>query len=471
MNNILETAFIEYENYLEHNIDSGFIHYHQLVEYMEKLKVIPSFSLKELGNSIEGQSIFCIKFGTGSKRILIWSQMHGDEPTATGALFDVLNFLNKNHNSDFVKHISTNLTISFIPMLNPDGAQNFTRENKLGIDINRDAQRQVTPESRIFWKYVDYFKPEFAFNMHDQNSYYSAGNGGKSSAISLLCPPCNYEKTISETRIKSMQIICAIFNLLNNYIPGHIARYSDDYEPRAFGDKLIEKNVSSILIESGFYPGDVNNNFLRKLNFISLLSAFDQIISDSYARINYQDYFSIPENERQLYDIILRNVFVNFNNCDYKVDIGINRNKKYDRVEHKFYTFSEICEIGDLSIFRGNEEFDLDGFYAEPLTILDQVFESISDLNKLDFEILLKKGIGYLVVSALDYNKKYINLPINLADQIKKIDNSVSIKNYANLRLTKNNITEAVVLNGYFVSFAGENKISFNNVKNGIIIH
>lgn len=471
MNKNLEPAFAEYDNYLEHGIDSSFVQYHQILEYVNKLKLNHIFSVDELGKSVEGRSIYCIKFGAGSRKILIWSQMHGDEPTATGALLDILNYLTKNQSTDFVKLISANLTISIIPMLNPDGALNFTRENIIGIDINRDAQKQVTPESKIFWQYVDNFKPEFAFNMHNQNSYYSAGNGGNSSAISMLCPPADYDKTISETRIKSMQIIYGINSLLNTIIPGHIARYSDDYEPRAFGDKLIDKKVSSILIESGFFPGDSNNNFLRKLNFISLLSAFDQIISNSYLNINYKDYFAIPENERQLFDLILRNVFINYGNNEFKVDIGINRNKKYDKNESKFYTVSEICEIGDLSIYRGNEEIDLTGFYAESLSILAQSFNNPTNLINLGFDILIKKGIGYIIVSDLDYDKKYTNFPVNLADSIKKIDNSVSIGNFANFKLTKENRTEALVLNGYFISFADGIEINLQNVKNGIIIH
>jgi len=63
----------------------------------------------------------------------------GMNPTATQAIFDILNFL---ESDDFMnrkrRHIKQ-CNASILPMLNPDGAEIFTRRNTLGIDINRDA--------------------------------------------------------------------------------------------------------------------------------------------------------------------------------------------------------------------------------------------------------------------------------------------------------------------------------------------
>ena len=45
---------------------------------------------EEIGRSLEGRAIEHVWFGTGATHVLLWSQMHGDEPTATCALLDVL---------------------------------------------------------------------------------------------------------------------------------------------------------------------------------------------------------------------------------------------------------------------------------------------------------------------------------------------------------------------------------------------
>ena len=50
--------------------------------------------------------------------------MHGDEPTATQAIFDILNFFESPDFSKEKEEILANLTVHFLPMLNPDG-QNY----------------------------------------------------------------------------------------------------------------------------------------------------------------------------------------------------------------------------------------------------------------------------------------------------------------------------------------------------------
>jgi hypothetical protein len=63
-------------------------------EVEERLKAVadrdPSrYVLEKVGESLEGRSINLLTVGQGPFRVLLWSQMHGDEPTATAALFDL----------------------------------------------------------------------------------------------------------------------------------------------------------------------------------------------------------------------------------------------------------------------------------------------------------------------------------------------------------------------------------------------
>ena len=54
-----------------------------------------------------------------------------------------------------------------------------------GIDLNRDAKALRTKEGQILMAAADAFKPDFGFNLHDQNTYYGAGKMGKQATISV----------------------------------------------------------------------------------------------------------------------------------------------------------------------------------------------------------------------------------------------------------------------------------------------
>ncbi|RYF63732.1 MAG: peptidase M14, partial [Cytophagaceae bacterium] len=55
--------------------------------------VAQPLSVSQVGESLEKRAIYQVKTGTGTTNVLLWSQMHGDEATATMALFDIFNFL------------------------------------------------------------------------------------------------------------------------------------------------------------------------------------------------------------------------------------------------------------------------------------------------------------------------------------------------------------------------------------------
>src|SRR5690606_38854546 len=45
----------------------------------------PALRTEEIGRSIQGRAIRAVTFGSGPTPVLLWSQMHGDEVTATMA--------------------------------------------------------------------------------------------------------------------------------------------------------------------------------------------------------------------------------------------------------------------------------------------------------------------------------------------------------------------------------------------------
>ncbi len=399
-NELFTSLFKNYDNYREKKLNSDFISHSQLTEFIQGLQTKNLFRVEKLGESIDGKEIFSVVFGEGKTQILAWSQMHGDEPTATAALFDLFNFFSSQDQfDDLRKALLKKITFHFIPMLNPDGAEMFTRENAFNVDLNRDAMLLQSYESKILWDYAEKIEPEFCFNLHDQNSYYTAGRSNNTSAISLLAPPMNHVKSINYIREKSMQVICRINEALSQFIPQNIARYKDDFEPRAFGDNFTKKGISTILIESGFYKNDMKKDFVRKLNFIALLSAFNSIAEKDYENTDHKKYFDIPENEELLFDLLLRNLTLNYNGRNFKIDIGINREKKRIKESQSFYYKSKIADLGDLSIFYGIEEYDLTGYQVIPDNKLS--IDEPADL-KIFFNGQLKKEVKNGFISDLN---------------------------------------------------------------------
>ena len=46
----------------------------------------------EIGRSAEGRPLYAVTFGQGPATVLLWSQMHGDEPSHTMGLADLFAF-------------------------------------------------------------------------------------------------------------------------------------------------------------------------------------------------------------------------------------------------------------------------------------------------------------------------------------------------------------------------------------------
>ena len=345
-----------YETYKEQKLS------HRRIKHNDILSLIKNrnsgvFKISEIGKSFEGREIYLLKAGTGKIKVMLWSQMHGDEPTATQALFDIFNFFEHPEDlKDEPELILKNCTLYFIPMLNPDGAKRFQRRNAQDIDINRDALRLESPEAKLLMKYRDAVNPDFGFNLHDQDVWYSAGNTKYPATLSFLTPAFDNEKTINESRKKSMQLIAEMNDVLQNFIPNQIGRYSDDFMPTAFGDNIQKKGTSTILIESGGFADDQERQIVRKLNFVAILYALYSISNNNFVIKEITDYEKIPFNKKnKLFDYIIRNAAIPNNNMKYKADIGIRSRSLHDK------DIFEIEEIGDLSQNYASFEIDMNG--------------------------------------------------------------------------------------------------------------
>ena len=301
----LKPAFLSsiYSEIKETSLFGKWITFPDIAPLYEQLSTV--IKSEVIGESEQNRPIYKLTLGTGSKKILIWSQMHGNESTGTKAVFDFLNFIKKEEKSSIVQKILTECTIQIIPMLNPDGALAYTRINANGVDLNRDAVDRQAKESKLLRGVLDDFNPMFCFNLHDQRTIFGVEGTKNPATISFLAPSEEVTRKLTEGRKQTMDVIVAMNELLQQIIPNHVGLYTDEFYPTATGDNFQKLGHNCILIEAGHYPNDYDREETRKYNFYALLKGLCHIAeNDAYK--NYKPYLSIPQNNKAFFDIIHR---------------------------------------------------------------------------------------------------------------------------------------------------------------------
>lgn len=325
--------------------------------FIERLHDDSRLQISDEGNSFEGRSIKRISYGHGPIVILAWTQMHGNEATATASVFDLLDTLLQNADSRLSNAHSV-FTLHIVPMLNPDGAQRCIRHNAQAIDINRDAVANQTLEGKILMRLVDSLRPDIAFNLHDQSPYYQSGTSGFPSTIAFLAPAFDSNRTIDAKRHLAMALIGGMTQAISPYIKNCIARYDDGFSSRAFGDCIAGKGAATILIESGAAVGDPNRQIARKMNVIAILEAMS-MLQDQYlgtltkASLDaYQKtYWDIPQNTSEtLSSLIVRGLHF-IGGHSYRADVSIKQTARYSNM-------FLIDAVGDLGVQAGLQEYD-----------------------------------------------------------------------------------------------------------------
>lgn len=359
-----------YLNFKEGTVHGRYVTAVQIITFLDTLNA--DFKLETLGTSVEGRPIQSVTIGSGKQRVLIWSQMHGNESTTTKALLDVLRFLEK---SDAIAHsIASNCTLKIIPVLNPDGAEAYTRFNANDIDLNRDAQMRSQPESQVLRDVYEQFEPAFCFNLHDQRTIYNVGDTSKPATVSFLAPSHDQERSISESRKLSMQLIAAMNSELQQVISGQVGRYDDAFNANCIGDTFQMLNTPTVLFEAGHYQEDYERERTREYITYALIKALYSIAENKISSYAHEAYFEIPENNTLFYDVLIKNAqIIDASNAQ---DLGL--------------LFSEVLKNGTI-VFEARIEKTgrLDQYFGhDTYDCADQ--DDLDTLRKQSFWKLLK---------------------------------------------------------------------------------
>lgn len=338
-----------------------------IVEALQKLRELrpAGLELQGIGNSYEGRSIYSVTMGTGPTRVFAWSQMHGNEPTHTAVLLDLIDLLQRSPQKQICKDILSECTLLMVPMLNPDGAERYIRRTAQDIDMNRDALHLATPEGRLLRKLVEDFKPDFAFNLHNQQAGTSV-DGKKAAAVSLLVPPIDEPDTQTEWTERAKQVAGIFRNAIEPHCKGMISRYDADYMPRCFGEWVQQQKVSTITLEAGGWS-TVDTGPLVQLHFVGFINALEAIANGCYVSVDVADYNSLPRSSDQyLFDVIVRDAKIvpGDEHKPFAADLGINFTVQEDRVPVE--RGGRIDDFGDLCVTSGKTEYAGDNLLWTP---------------------------------------------------------------------------------------------------------
>lgn len=329
-----------------------------------------SVTVETIGSSVLGKPIYGLKIGSGQKRILMWSQMHGNESTTTKAIFDLLNTFKEE--TQF-RSILNDCSIYIIPILNPDGAEAYTRINANKIDLNRDAQDLSQPESNCLKAVFNSFKPHYCYNLHGQRTIFGVGDSGKSATISFLAPAQDKVCTVTSNRKVAMEIIAQMNAALQEIIPGQVGVYDDAFNLNCVGDTFQSQNIPTILFEAGHFNTDYGREFTRELIYLSFVKSLLYISNTVVSGAYYKDYLKIPENKKCFFDIIIRNAKVNNEFLDLAIQY------KEVLIDGKIEFIPKIEKIESLKLFFAHREIDANGgvVYAENGEVVQIGYENV----------------------------------------------------------------------------------------------
>ncbi|AGC78112.1 zinc carboxypeptidase [Nonlabens dokdonensis] len=333
---------------------------------------IESLEEIEIGKSVLGKSIYGLKLGTGSTKILAWSQMHGNESTTTRALCQLLESVDIENNLNSFK-------LYIIPILNPDGAESWTRVNANNVDLNRDAMDLSQPESTILRKVINDYQPDYCLNLHGQRTIYGSLDGKSPVQMSFLAPAGDKDRKITEVRLKSMNVINHIYSQLKNKVNGIIGRYDDAFNINCVGDYLTSVHIPTILFEAGHSGSDYSRDEVTYLVHDSLVVALNTI-NDGISQKNttLRSYEDIPAIASNFTDVLIKNypskngftsLYIQYHeqinaNKLYFVPILIGLNRKDILNAH------EVIDLSDVSTFENDLVIDENlEVYSESLNI------------------------------------------------------------------------------------------------------
>ena len=135
-----------------------------------------------------------------------------------------------------------------------------------------------------------------------------------------------------------------------------MGRFDDGFNRNCVGDTFQQLGVPTVLFEAGHFQNDYNREETRKFIFISLLSGFQRLYENDIVNNKIDDYLKIPQNNVCFFDIVYRNVKINYDNS--KLITNFAAQFREEIIENQLVFKAYISSVGDLEGFYGHTEYD-----------------------------------------------------------------------------------------------------------------
>ena len=159
--------------------------------------------------------------GTGPRHVLLWSQMHGDEPTATAALFDVFEYFRRHRErSRSCSGCSRRSTLLRGADAQPGRRRALPAPQRAG---HRHQPRRAVPadaRGAAAQGAARSLQPSLGFNLHNQDWSTAVGEPPKPASISLLAAAFDKARSDNPGRMLAKKVCAVIRDALEPLASG-----------------------------------------------------------------------------------------------------------------------------------------------------------------------------------------------------------------------------------------------------------
>jgi murein tripeptide amidase MpaA len=138
-------------------------------DLIQRMALKPDVALVELGRSIEGQPIDCLRTGTGATQVWLYARQHPGESMAEWWMEGALEMLTDDDNAT-ARTLLEKCTFHIVANMNPDGScRGHLRTNAVGANLNRewaDPTAERSPEVLCVRNAMDETGVHWAMDIH-----------------------------------------------------------------------------------------------------------------------------------------------------------------------------------------------------------------------------------------------------------------------------------------------------------------